>query len=132
MKNTLVGTQVTVIAKCQLQNKSGIVTWQSPDGNGLMVEIDGKQEAFAPEMVGLPTIDSRAPRHIVEAAYKYNMSTAAVKAESINFLQAEGYYETASRTIECHTFDQWLGLASRKPEHKITEPYHKSDLGYGL
>lgn len=132
MKSTFVGTSVTVIAKCQLTGKSGVITWQSPDGCGVMVEIDGKKEAFAAEMVGLPAIDSYAPRHIVEAAYKYNMSTAAIKAEAVNFLQSEGYFETAGRVIECHTLDQWLVLASRKPEHKITEPYHKGDLGYGL
>lgn len=63
---------------------------------------------------------------------KYNTTPQVIARENMNFLQSEGYYETPSKVIECYTFQKWLDLAMRKPEYKITEPWQKGDLGYGL
>lgn len=57
---------------------------------------------------------------------------AWVKQQQMDFLQNEGYFETANKTIECETFAQWLKLASARQPFRITEPWQKGDLGYGL
>jgi len=67
-----------------------------------------------------------------ELSRKYNTTPERIASENMNFVQSEGYFETANKTIECKTFAQWLELALRKPEYRTTEPWQKSDLGYGL
>jgi hypothetical protein len=57
---------------------------------------------------------------------------AWVREQEMAFLQSEGYFETPSKTIECQTLAQWLKLAEALQPNITTEPYHKSDLGYGL
>ncbi len=127
MANTHVGKTVT-IKQGNLRGQTGVVTYQRNDG-AVMVKVNGVDEGYAPEMVGLPRIDATAPAWINAIAYHYNVGTDTVRTEYANFLQSEGCFETAKKVVECQTFETWMKLATAKLAYRIEEPYQKSDLG---
>jgi hypothetical protein len=113
-----IGQKATVTnSNSQINGKSGIVTFERE--NVIGVEIDGKIEYMPIEMTDI--YDRKAAEY-----------AEWVKDQRIAFLQNEGYFETSSKVIECETFDHWLALAKKRHPFHATEPFQKSDLGYGL
>ena len=96
--------------------------------NGVGADADSFEDTYFFEFSEISPILTET-----EKAEEAKAQRAAwVREQEMAFLQSEGYFETPSKTIECQTFAQWLKLAEARQPNITTEPYHKSDLGYGL